>query len=394
MDVSFFDPAFITDPYPAIAKLRSEGGVHFDPVLDGWWALRYADMADIIRDARFAKDPRKAADGPYTKNLLRDDGVSMIFSDAPDHRRLRGLVNKAFTKRAVDRLEPRVRAITDELLEEFRGDVPVEFMRAVARPLPTRVIAEMIGVDRDDLGKFRHWSEAVARSFDPFVSQSEGEEILRCFEELRSFFAAAVEERRRTRSDDLTSALVTAQEADGDRLTDREIVKLLILLLVAGNITTTDLLGNGVLALLEHPDEWAKLCRDPGLVRNAVEEVLRYDSPVVVNDRITTVDGEIAGCPIPPRRWLWPIIAAGNRDPERFNDPETFDIEREDIDHQSFGGGPHVCLGAPLARLEACVVFETLARRFPRLRLDPTRPPIRSRVPFFRGLTELWVVPA
>lgn len=391
-DVSFFDPDFIADPYPAIAKLRTRGGVRFDPLLNGWWALRYADMADILRNPRFVKDPHKAADGPYTRTLLRGEEPSMIFSDAPDHRRLRGLVNKAFTKRAVDRLEPRIRAITHELLDQFRPGTSVEFMEAVAQPLPIRMIAEMIGIDRYDLAEFRRWSAAVGRSLDPFVSGDEGVEIGHCFDELESFFGGLVEERRRAPRDDLASALVAAQE-DGDRLTDREVVNLLTLLLVAGNITTTDLLGNGVLAFLQHPEQWSKLCRRSDLIANAIEEVLRYDSPVVVNDRITTADEEIGGCPVAACQWLWPIIAAANRDPERFPEPDRFDIDRDDIEHQSFGAGPHVCLGAPLARLEARVVFETLAERFPGLRLDPSRPFVRAHVPFFRGLRELWVIP-
>lgn len=314
-DVSFFDPAFIADPYPAIAKLRTRAGVHFDPVLNGWWALRYADMAGVLRNPRFAKDPHKAADGPYTRTILRGEDPSIIFSDDPDHRRLRGLVNKAFTKRAIDRIEPRIQAITHELLDQFRPGTPVEFMETVAQPLPIKVIAEMIGVDRHDLAEFRRWSEAVGRSFDPFVSEEEGADIGRCFDELGSFFGAAVEERRRAPRDDLATALVAAQEADGDRLTDGEIVNLLTTLLVAGNITTTDLLGNGVLAFLQHPEEWSKLCRRSDLVVNAVEEVLRYDSPVVANDRITTADEEIAGCRVEARQWVWPIIAAANRDP-------------------------------------------------------------------------------
>lgn len=391
--LDMLDPGFVQDPYPILAAYRGAESVHADDLWGATWALRHEHMVELLRSPRYAKDPHKATDGMYTQALLATGQSSMLFMDEPDHTRVRGLVNRAFTKRAVDELAPRVQAITDDLLGGVVKGEPFDLVTSFASPLPIIVIAEMLGIDPARRDDFKRWSDDLVLGFDPFLAPDVAERVLASSGELDDYLREVVVDRRREPRADLTSALVAAQDGDGDRLSDDELVNALRLLLAAGNVTTTDVIGNGVIAFLEHREQWTKLCAHPELVGNAVEEILRYDPPVLLTDRIPVDDVEVGGCPISAGRWIWPALAAANRDPEAHPDPDRFDIERPDTDHVSFGGGPHLCLGAPLARLEARTAFSALATRFPDLRFaDPGSPREYKSAPGFRGVKELWVV--
>jgi hypothetical protein len=316
----------------------------------------------------------------------------MLFLDPPDHTRLRALVQKAFTPRAIERMAPRIQEIADELLDAVAGQEAFDLMDAFAAPLPTIVIAEMLGVDPHDRADFKRWSDTgVSAGFDPFAT----EEMKRLAEisraELEAYLRAAIAERRTSPRDDLITAMIHAEEA-GDFLNDDEIMSMVALLLAAGNVTTTDLIGNGVLAFMRNRSEWEKLRADPTLVENAVEEMLRYDPPVTFSGRITVAEREVAGCPVHAGQSLSLALGSANYDPSLHHDPHTFDISREDIDHLSFGGGRRYCLGAPLARLEAQIGIATLVRRFPGLAMGDQEI-VYKTVPGFRGLQRLIVIP-
>jgi cytochrome P450 len=303
---------------------------------------------------------------------------------------LRSLVSKAFTVRAVERLAPRVRQIVDELLEAVTGRGRFDLIEALAGPLPVIVIAEMLGIDPADRHDFRRWSDGQALGLSPLLSDGQRATLAQLDAELETYLRRALAERRAVPRDDLISALIAVEEA-GDQLTDREIVTMCKLLLAAGNVTTTDLIGNGVWLLLRHPEQLRTLRERPSLIVNAVEEILRFESPVVQTARIAMPSGQIGGCPVHRGESVLASLAAANRDPDRDPDPDRFDITRPDVHHHSFGGGAHFCPGAPLARLEAQVAIPALLDRFPRLRLADE--PFEWRaLPAFRGLARLWML--
>jgi cytochrome P450 len=313
----------------------------------------------------------------------------MLFMDDPDHRRLRGLVNKAFTLKAVEALRPRVREIAAELLAKIQTD-EFDLMSSFAGVLPVIVIAEMLGIDPADRGSFRHWSEvSVAAFFNPFRTPQQGEAAAQAQLELDGYFRKMIEVRRAAPGADLISAMLNAED-EGSHMTDDEIVVQCNLLLIAGNVTTTDLIGNGVKALLDHPQELAKLRARPELMNNAIEEILRYDSPVTNSGRNVQRELSMRGCPMNLGDSITVSLAAANHDPEVNPNPDRFDIERADIQHQSFGGGKHMCLGAPLARVEAQEAIAALLKRFPTLQPSPRGLKYRT-IPSFRGMSEYWL---
>jgi cytochrome P450 len=297
---------------------------------------------------------------------------SLLMVDPPDHTRLRNLVTRAFTPRRIERLRGRIQTMTDDLLDaaEARGDF--DFIRDLAYPLPVMVIAELLGAPTGDRERFKRWSDDIAVILDPITTDVPMTQVDASYGEaaayLRRLFAARREEPR----DDLISALVAA-EADGDRLSEIELVAICMLLLGAGHETTTNLLGNGVLALLRHPEQRERLQAEPGLVEDAVEELLRYDSPVQITDRVATEDLELHGHRIRSGQVVGLILGAANRDPDQFSDPDCLDLGRTDNRHLAFGHGIHFCLGAALARLEAQIVLRTFLDRFPRFTGDPNQ---------------------
>jgi cytochrome P450 len=388
-ELTALDPAFRADPYPALARLRRREPVHHDQLIGRFILTRADDIERVLRDRSMSVDPRKANAGTFMRIFERFRTFSILFQDPPEHTRLRGLVSQAFTPRAVERLGPRIREIIDELLGAVAGRDRLDVIEAFAGPLPVIVIAEMLGVDPADRQDFKRWSDAQALGLNPLLTADQQAATEQLDAELGEYLRRALAERRARPRDDLISALIAA-EAAGDQLTDNEIVTMCELLLAAGNVTTTDLIGNGLWVLLRHPDQIEKLREEPSLIGNAVEEMLRFESPVMQTARIPMHDLEIGGCPIPRGESVMVLLAAANRDPGRYPEPDRFDITRQDVGHQSFGGGAHFCLGAPLARLEAQLAIAAFLQRFPRLRLADE--PLEWRdLPGFRGLAKLWV---
>jgi cytochrome P450 len=389
-ELTALDPVFRADPYPVLTHLRGREPVHYDQVIRRWVLTRAQDIERVLRDRGMSVDPCKANDGTYMSIFQRFGNFSMLFQDPPEHTRLRGLVSKAFTTRAVERLAPRVRQIIDQLLVAVAGHDRFDVIETLAGPLPVIVIAEMLGVDPADRHDFKRWSDAEALGLNPMLTDEELAMAAQLNAELGAYLERTIAARRADPRDDLISDLIAVEEA-GDRLTDDEIVTMCELLLVAGNVTATDLIGNGIWLLLRHPEELQKLRDDPALITNAVEEILRFESPVVQTGRIAMDEIEIGGCPIHRGESVLTLLAAANRDPAEYPEPDRFDITRRDVHHRSFGGGAHFCLGAPLARLEGQLAIAAFFERFPRARLLDE--PLEWRAfPVFRGLAKLPVV--
>jgi cytochrome P450 len=365
-----FLPEFHANPYPFYARLRKDDPVHLSPL--GFWVLtRYDDVATVLRDPRFGRagfHPMLAA-GQARAATPDPLPPSMLFQDPPDHTRLRALVNKAFTPRVVEAMRPHVQDLVDGLLDRVLPTGRMDIIEDLAYPLPVTVICEMLGVPVTDQAAIRQWSADLARSLDAIGPQADvevQERGAKARHALAEYFRIQIPERRQQPRTDLLSALITAEE-QGDRLTERELLAMCVLLFVAGHETTVNLIGNGILALLRHPDALQRLRADPALTPSAVEELLRYDSPVQRTARIPSADVAIEGHTIPRGSIVVAAIGAANRDPAHFADPDRLDLARRDNRHLSFGFGIHFCLGAPLARLEAQVAIGTLIRRAPGL---------------------------
>lgn len=392
-----FDPtdhAFVVDPYPRYRELQESPVLHQDA--EGLWVLtRYADVQAAVRDPRLSSDPAHG-DGPRAERRGRRvplfseaNARTMLTSDPPDHTRLRSLANRAFTPRAVERLRPWVGEMVDRLLDEAlgRGDGVVELMGDLAEPLPVLVICELLGVPPEDQGRFKPWSSAIARLVDPDPDPAILARAAPAVEGFVDYFGELVRARWDEPRDDLLSGLVHAQ-VDTDSLSVPELFAMVILLFVAGHETTTNLIGNGMLALLRHRGQYERLGREPGLAGRATEELLRYDPPVQVTARTATEDVDLRGVHLHKGEGVVCALAAANRDPAYVDRPEQLVIDRGEPTHLSFSNGIHHCLGAPLARLEGQVVFAILAHRFPSLELVSTSPGYRDHF-VLRGLTEL-----
>jgi hypothetical protein len=384
-------PAFTTDPYPLLHRLRAEEPVHHSP--QGFWLLtRYDDAAAVLRSSRtFAT----GGDRERLQARLGDGAAFAYVSrrlhlfDPPDHTRLRSLVTRAFTVRRVESMRPHIQALADALLDAAGDTDPIDVLAALAHPLPSVVICEMLGVPEADRAQLSGWTGDVAFLLTPFLTPDRLAAGERAAGEFMGYIADLVQERRGTLGDDLLSALITAEES-GDRLAEDELVANVLFLFSAGHQTTRDLVGNGLLALLRHPEQWRRLAGDPSLIPAAVEECLRYDSPVTLTLRTAREDTVVGGTPIAAGEGLFVSIGAANRDPARFPDPDRFDLDRHDNEHLAFGGGIHYCLGAALARAEAQIIFGTLLRRYPHLEL--AEDVIRWReTPAFRGPVALQV---
>src|SRR5919109_3024011 len=377
------------NPYPTYAKLRAHDPVHWSIVSHAWVFSRYRDVEAILRDhARFSNDTRHRQDlPPLESSEAYPRGPSMLFLDPPDHTRLRALVQKAFTPHAIEALTPRIRQIAAHLLDQIAYPMAFDVMEALAAPLPVIVMAELLGVPPEDRAQFGHWSHQRARVLEPSLSERERRDTVEAAQQFDTYFLGIMKQRRAEPRDDLISALVAA-EAAGDKLTQDELLVMLRLLLVAGNETTTNLIGNALLALLRHPEQLQLLRQDPSLMASAVEELLRYDGPVQVDGRTALEAVEIGGRHIQKGQGIVALIGSANRDPEVFRHPERLDITRREASHLAFGRGIHHCLGAPLARFEARIAFETLRERFADMRLLTEHPPFKHNV-VLRGLKAL-----
>jgi cytochrome P450 len=393
----FFGPEMLANPYPAYHRLRSAAPVAWAEPFQGWILTRHAEVSAVLRDARFSSQRfGKEAERAEARGLgevaemFRMRTNAMLSTDAPRHTRLRSLVSKAFTPRAVAAMRPTIAALVDRLLDEAEARGPIDLIRDLAAPLPVTVIAVMLGIPPEDHARFKHWSDDIAATAN--IGELQSDEVAvraaGAFRELTEYFRAMVGRIRATQGAGLLAAMAAAEE-QGDRLTEPELYSNAILLLNAGHETTTNLIGNGTLALLKNPDQWRRLLADPALVEGAVEELLRYDSPVQFTTRIALEDVEIGEHRVAAGQRAMVVLGAANRDPAMFPDPDRLDIARAEAPHHvAFGQGPHYCLGAPLARLEGQVVFETLARRCPKLRLEG-EPPVYRENFNLRGLSRL-----
>ena len=392
-------PRFKADPYPFYARLRAEAPVWRTKLPDkrtAWLVTRYEDVAGVLKDERFAKDPLNAqspeqrAERPWVPGFLEPLEQNMLDLDDPDHRRLRSLVSKAFTPRLIERLRGRIEAICRELLDIMEREGRTELVRDYALPLPATVIAELLGIPAKDQRRFHRWSNRI-------VSISSGRDVWRALPAALAFvrYLRKMSERRRLLpEDDLMSALVQAEEA-GDRLSQDELLAMSFLLLVAGHETTVNLIASGTLALLEHPDQLEKLQGHSQLIKPAVEELLRYTSPVeIATERYARRDLRICGTTVPRGELVLAVLGSANRDEQHFEDPDTLDLAREPNRHLAFGrGGVHHCLGAPLARMEGQIAISALLKRVPTLHLDVDPASLHwRRGIFLRGLQRLPLV--
>ena len=392
VQLTALDPAFRDDPYPILALLREREPIHRDTELGRIIFTRHDDVSSILRNLELWSDPRKANPGSFTREMLggnTDEEPSMLLMDDPGHRRLRELVRHPFTPRAVERWRERARSVAERVIGEIE-DGEFDLIERVANPIPTVVIAELLGIDPEQHAQFKAWSDAsIVTAFSPVNDPADVAAADAAHAALGNFFRGEIERRRGKPSDDLISTMIRAEEA-GDRLTEDEIISQCNLLLLAGNLTTTDLIGNGMMALLQNPSELAKLRARPDLMKNAVEEVLRYDSPVTNSGRIANEDFEMDGEKILKGETLAVSLSAANRDPAAYPEPNRFNIERADTHHQAFGGGRHFCLGAHLARLEAAETLTALLARFPSLAPGEGGHAYASN-PSFRGLAHFFV---
>jgi cytochrome P450 len=388
------DPDFIADPYPFYRRLREAAPVFKTP--QGFWLLtRYEDVALALRDKRFGKDfignmrRRYGGDDGMKEPAIASLAHTMLVLDPPDHTRLRGLVNKAFTARRVADMRPRIRRIVDEQLDRVIDKGEMDVMRDLAHRLPVIVICDMLGIPEDHRAPFLAGSSVNGRILEPVpMSRQELDEANRNTQMAGVYFKQLCELRRREPQDDLTTELVRAEEA-GDKLSPEELEANMGLLFGAGHETTTNLIGNGLLALHRQPDQWERIKADPSLIPNAIEELLRYDSSVQLTGRVANAEVELSGVKLAPQDSVIALLGAANRDPAQYPDPEKLDVGREHIRPMSFGGGIHHCLGAQLARLEAELVFTALIERMPDISLPEKDTPAWRRSFTLRGLSRL-----
>jgi cytochrome P450 len=395
-----FDPAWVEDPYAVYAELRRSNPVHRSPL--GFWVFtRHADCLAVLRDRRSSSDGRNV-DTETFRELRAVDLTAMqgadavlgemapfLFRDPPDHTRLRGLVQKAFTPRVVEGLRPRAEEICEQLLDAALQRGEADLVADYAYPLPVQIIVEMLGVPAEDHEQFRVWSDALARGLDPdfLLPPAAVQQRLGAILSFVQYFASLIEERRKRPGHDLLSRLIAAEE-EGDVLTQGELLSTCILLLVAGHETTVNLISGGTLALLEHPDQLARFRDDPAVLRSGVEEMLRFVPPVQLTGRVALEDMEVAGARIEAGQFSMLLIGSANRDPDAFTDPDTFDVARADNNHLGFGFGIHHCLGAPLARLEAQIALSALVGRARRIERASDRLAYKENI-VLRGLAAL-----
>jgi cytochrome P450 len=385
------DEDFRNDPYSVLNRLRREAPVHEDTELKRFIYTRHDDVRSILRDKEVWSDPRKANPGTFTREFFGDgdEEPSMLMMDEPGHRRLRSLVSKPFTPASVEKWRPRTREVVRKVLASINSE-DFDLISQFAGPIPTVVIAEMLGIDPGMHEDFKRWSDvSVKVSFNPFPGEDESRIAEEANQSLKDFFTQEIAKRRKVLGDDLLSDMIRAEEA-GEKLTEDEIINQCNLLLIAGNVTTTDLIGNGVKALLDNPEQCQKLREHPELIENTVEEILRFDSPVTNSGRIANRMMEFNGCPVSTGESLSTSLAAANHDDSVYPDPDKFDIEREDTHHQSFGGGRHQCLGAHLARLEAQEAILALLNYYPKLS-HGEKGFEYSAIPSFRGMSYFWI---
>ena len=393
---------FMEDPYPLLRRLREEDPVHWSDSIGGWILTRYDDIVTTFKDVshfsnegRLAKAVEYLPAQPRAKFKTFEDHFrlkSLIHSDPPDHTRLRALITKAFTPRVVEAMRPRIQEITDGLLDVVQPLGRMDIVKDLAVPLPVTVLAEIFGVPMPDLSLFKGWADdllAFQGVNKPAIETLERSQ--KALVEIRAYLGDLIEKRRREPRKDLLSELVAA-ESEGGRLSPTELVNSCITLLVAGHETTTSLIGNGLYTLLRNLDQWQLLKRDPSLLTSAIEEMLRYESPVARQPRLMKRDAKMGGKQLREGEMAFQMLNAANRDPNYFTDPDRFDIRRPKNPHLAFGLGVHFCVGATLARTEGQIVFSTVIARLPAIRLVDERPNWDLQKPNSRMLKTLHVL--
>ena len=362
----FMSPEGRADPYPLYRRIREVAPL-FRSGMGAWFCTSYEAGSAVLRDSRMARPPadlRFEVDRPEWAPLVAAQQRSMLFANPPDHTRIRGLVAKAFTPRVVEGMRPYVAGMVDAILDEAAERGELDVIDALSYPLPITVICEMLGIPDVDRDAIRAWTRTFVATLEPVVTDEAYAAAVRATVESEAYLRSVVDERRSSPGDDLISTLIAVEE-EGEGLTTDELIANLNLLLGAGFETTMNLVGNGMLALLRHPDEMAQLRSDPSLMRNAVEELLRYDGSVqIAGPRLAEEDVTVGDVTIPAGEVVAVLLGAANRDPARFEDPDRLDVDRPDPHPLTFGGGIHFCLGAALARLEAQEAIGRLLRRF------------------------------
>lgn len=386
------DPEVLADPYPLYARLRAESPVHWDPYLHTWVVTRYADVAEVL--TRFRADRTPTPDKlvelgmqqltPLAQVMVRQ----MLFLDPPQHSRVRALAAAAFTPRRIERLREHIQDITNTLVDAVAARGQMDVMQELAGPLPAIVTAELLGVPTADHEQLKDWSQDFAEMLGNFQhNPGRVEKVLRSVEGMTSYFRDALTRQSTEPTEGLLNALANA-EVDGDRLTEDEVIANVIVTMVGGQETTTNLIGNGLLTLLRTPGALERLRADPSAIPTAIEELLRYESPSQHTARLAPDDVVLGGQSIGKGQAVIAVMGAANRDPERFADPDVLDLARKDNRHLAFGWAGHFCFGAPLARMEAHIAFETMLRRLPELEL--VSEPVTWRANLgLRGLTAL-----
>ncbi|MGW5008112.1 cytochrome P450 [Streptomyces parvulus] len=391
-----WDPAFVADPYPAFAELRDRGGVHYYAPSDQWLVPHHADVSALLRDRRlgrsyrhrfsheeFGRTPPPPEQEPF--HTLNDHG--MLDLEPPDHTRIRRLVSKAFTPRTVERLKPYVRGLADDLVAGLVEAGGGDLIADVAEPLPVAVIAEMLGIPESDRAPLRPWSAQICGMYELNPSEETAAKAVRASLDFSEYLRGLIADRREKPGDDLISGLIAAHDEDDDRLTEQEMISTCVLLLNAGHEATVNATGNGWLALFRNPDQLAALRADHTLVPTAVEELMRYDTPLQMFERWVLDEIEIDGTVVPRGAEVALLFGSANHDPAVFSDPGRLDLARRDNPHISFSAGIHYCIGAPLARIELAASMTSLLERAPTLR--PAAEPERTPNFVMRGLTAL-----
>ena len=392
------DPGFREDPNPVYDRLRASSAPTEVIEYGCLFVTRYAQVLQGLKNRSLSVDARNASEDSYmrrvagtgVKESLGDSAYEppLVLLDDPVHRHVRALVSKAFNPSTIEAMRPEVEQITSDLLDSLQGRERIDFIADFAAPLPTMVILKMMGLPLELCSEFKQWSEDTLWGYDPDRDKATQDRLRDAYIGMARVFRNALAQRQEEPGDDLISALVRAREAD-DSLSELQVISLCTQLMVAGNMTTTDLMGNGIYALARHPDQLSWLAGHLETIADAVEEMLRYDCPITETARIARQDVEFAGCPLHAGDTLTLSLSAANHDPEVFERAHEFNVMRAPRNHLGFGSGVHVCLGAPLARMESQIGIGGFIERYPEFRLDPAHTPERRGLPFFRGFETL-----
>jgi len=386
------------NPYPVYDEMREKDPVHFSELAQAWFLTRYADVAEILSDRRFSvegalekSNKRMGVKWDENSPFMHASSMWMLMIDPPDHTRLRGLINRAFTPRAVEQMRATIQQITDELLDKVQDQGRMDAVHDFGDPLPILVFTQLLGLEGADYDTLKRWANTVGMAIDPIFGPEWLERIDSSAREVREFFQNVIAERKRNPTDDLLSGLIQAEEA-GEKLSEEELLATCLLLLVAGTETTSNLIGNSVYALMRNRDQFIRLQREPKLLDTAVEEFLRYETPVQLTGRVAKEDVELGGKTIRAGQPVGCIMGAANRDPEQYPNPSKLDLGRVPNRHTAFSFGPHFCVGSPLARLEGQIAIGTMVRRMPNMQMRMVGAPQWRDTLNNRGLKTLPVI--